>query len=106
MKSAFLFISNPHLSLFFVVLEKDAQDHSCDADNETAKESVPKNGGINCQSNAKSLTNYACEPEEEGIDNEREKPQSDNNERKGKKIDNWAQNRIDQPKDEGQPNKR
>jgi len=83
------------------VFQNQAYDHADDGHDQAAEESGPET--VDREADAKGLANLAGQPEQEGVDQQREQAQGQEDERAGQQLEQRAQEGVDQPEDERQP---
>ena len=92
-------------SAFQLVLQNQCHDYAYDADDQATEEGIPPDGVTDEQCNAERLANDACQPEQEGIDNECEQAKCQNDQRAGEELEKGAEQRINNAEDQCQPEK-
>ena len=88
---------------FQLIFQYQAQDDADNADDDTAEKGIPEDGWGDKQVNIEALPDDAGQPEEEGIDQQGEETQCQDNEGASQHFDERAYQRVDQAKDERQP---
>ena len=89
------------VSLLEFVFQDQTQYHAHNRHNQAAQEGGPET--VDGEANAKGLANLAGQPEQEGVDQQREQAQGQEDERAGQQLEQRTQEGVDQPEDERQP---
>lgn len=94
-------ITGNWLLLLSLVLEHHRQKYADNRHNQAAQEGRPET--VHGETNVEVGANNPCQPEQEGVDQEREQTQGQDDQRTGENLEQRAQKRIKQPKDQRQP---
>ena len=96
-------VLSPTLQL---ILQDHCHKDAHNADDQTAKEGVPPDGVTDHQFNTERLTDDARQPEQEGVDDQREQPKGQDDQWAGQELEQRAEQRIDDAEDQGKPDDR
>ena len=89
-----------------LVLQDQRHHYTNNTDDHSAQESIPPNRVGDDQTDTEGLTDDTGQPEQEGIDNQREQAQGQHDQTTSEKLKQRSEQRIDQAKDQRQPNDR